>query len=137
MKRIIKCDEKWIIYNSIKRKRPRGKCDEPLSFSPKACLYSKEMMFWIGCNWKSILYYELVPDRLNHSVVEQCQELANRKGVVRTTQNRVFLGRIDRNMCCLGEMTCFTHHTQLNLHLQITIYSNPCKILLMEKKTLL
>ena len=88
-------DEKWILYNSVERKRLWGKRNEPPPTTPKAGLHPKKVMC-IWWDWKGVLYYELLLenqtinsnkycsqlDQLKVALDEKCPELVNRKCII-------------------------------------------------------
>lgn len=96
LKRIITGDEKWVVYNNVKRKRSWSKKDEKAQSTSKAEIHQKKVMLSVWWDYKGIVYYELLPsnttinsdvycqqmDKLNASLQEKRPELVNRKGVV-------------------------------------------------------
>ena len=73
MKRIITGDEKWVVYNNVKRKRSWSRKDEPAQSVSKANIHQKKVMLSVW--WDQL-------DKLNDSLKEKRPELINRKGVV-------------------------------------------------------
>ncbi|XP_023230347.1 histone-lysine N-methyltransferase SETMAR-like [Centruroides sculpturatus] len=96
LKRIITGDEKWIVYNNVKRKRSWCKHGDAPSTSAKASLHPKKVMLCIWWDWRGIIYYELLPENqtinsekycsqlseLKRAIDQKRPELANRKGIV-------------------------------------------------------
>lgn len=96
LKRLITGDEKWIVYQNIKRKRSWVKPKDSPIRQPKAGLHPKKVMLSVWWDWKGIIYYELLPsnktinaveygrqlDELKAAVDKKRPEIANRKGVV-------------------------------------------------------
>jgi [histone H3]-lysine36 N-dimethyltransferase SETMAR len=56
LNRIITGDEKWIVYNNIKRKRSWNKKDEPLQRTLKADIHQKTMMLSVWWYFKGIVF---------------------------------------------------------------------------------
>ncbi|GFX27074.1 histone-lysine N-methyltransferase SETMAR [Trichonephila clavipes] len=95
LKRLITGDEKWVVYNNIKRKRSWSRPSEPTQTS-KADIHQKKVLLSVWWNYKGIVYFELLPPnrtinsdvyieqltKLNNAVEEKRPELTNRKGVV-------------------------------------------------------
>ena len=81
-------DEKWILYNNVEQKRSWGKRNEPPPTTPKAGLHPKKMTLCIWCDWKGVLYYELLLERLiptstaPNALDEKRPELVNRKRII-------------------------------------------------------
>ncbi|XP_017795708.1 PREDICTED: histone-lysine N-methyltransferase SETMAR-like [Habropoda laboriosa] len=96
LKRIITGDEKWVVYNNVKRKRSWSRKDEPAQSVSKANIHQKKVMLSVWWDVKGIVFFELLPDnttinsevychqldKLNDSLKEKRPELINRKGVV-------------------------------------------------------
>lgn len=96
LKRIITGDEKWVVYNNVKRKRSWSKKDEPAQSTSKADIHQKKVMLSVWWDFKGIVSFELLPDnttinsevychqldKLNDSLKQKRPELINRKGVV-------------------------------------------------------
>lgn len=96
LKRMITGDEKWIVYDNVKRKRSYGKRDEPPQTTPKQNIHAQKIMLCVWWDFKGIVYYELLPqnqtinserycaqlDRLKAAIDEKRPELANRYGVI-------------------------------------------------------
>ena len=88
--------EKWILYDSVERKRSWGKRNEPPPTTPKAGLHPKKVMLCIWWDWKGVLYYEILPenqtinsnkycsqfDQLKAALEKNHPELVNRKGII-------------------------------------------------------
>ncbi|KAG6795545.1 Ammar1 transposase [Apis mellifera caucasica] len=95
LKRLITGDEKWVVYNNIKRKRSWSRPREPAQTS-KAGIHQKKVLLSVWWDYKGIVYFELLPlnqtinsvvyieqlTKLNNAVEEKRPELINRKGVV-------------------------------------------------------
>ena len=74
LKRLITDDEKWVVYNNIKRKRSWSRPREPAQTT------SKEGLLLVWWDYKGIVYFELLPpNRMINSVVyiEQLTKLNN------------------------------------------------------------
>lgn len=95
LKKMITGDEKWIVYNNVKRRRSWGPKNSRPQTTAKAGLHPKKMMLCIWWDIKGVVYYELLPenqtinaakyceqlDRLREAVAKKRPELANRRGV--------------------------------------------------------
>ncbi|GFW06318.1 histone-lysine N-methyltransferase SETMAR [Trichonephila clavipes] len=93
LKRLITGDEKWVVYNNIKRKRSWSQLKQHTS---KADIHQKKFLLSVWWDYKGIVYFELLPSnrtinsnvyieqltKLNNAVEEKRPELTNRKGVV-------------------------------------------------------
>lgn len=96
LKRIVTGDEKWVVYNNVKRKRSWSKKDEPPQTTAKADIHQKKVMLSVWWDYKGIVHFELLPnnatinsevychqlDKLNDALKQKRPELINRKGVV-------------------------------------------------------
>ncbi|KAG6794559.1 Ammar1 transposase [Apis mellifera caucasica] len=96
LKRLITGDEKWVVYNNIKRKRWWSRPREPAQTTSKAGIHRKKVLLSVWWDYKGIVYFELLPPnrtinsvvyieqltKLNNAVEEKRPELTNRKGVV-------------------------------------------------------
>lgn len=96
LKRLITGDEKWIVYNNVKRRRSWTKRGEPAKTIPKAEIHQKKVMLSVWWDFKGIVFFELLPmnktinsdrycgqlEKLAHSIQQERPELANQKGVV-------------------------------------------------------
>nr|KAF6281895.1 hypothetical protein mPipKuh1_010196 [Pipistrellus kuhlii] len=96
LKRLITGDEKWVVYNNIKRKRSWSRPGEPTQATSKADIHQKKVLLSVWWDYKGIVYFELLPPnrtinsdvyieqltKLNNAVEEKRPELTNRKGVV-------------------------------------------------------
>ncbi|GFV66223.1 histone-lysine N-methyltransferase SETMAR [Trichonephila clavipes] len=96
LKRIITGDEKWVVYNNVKRRGHGAKKNEPAQTISKADIYQKKVMLFVWWDFKGIVYLELLPDnttinsevychqpdKLNDALQQKRSELINRKGVV-------------------------------------------------------
>ncbi|XP_047361037.1 histone-lysine N-methyltransferase SETMAR-like [Vespa velutina] len=59
LKRIITEDEKWVVYNNVKRKRSWSKKDEPAQSISKANIHKKKLMLSVWWDFKGIvLFYD-------------------------------------------------------------------------------
>ena len=82
LKRIITGNEKWVLYNTVKRKRSWGqKCDKPLP-TPKAGLHPKKVMLCIWWDWKGVVYYELLLQGKTINSEVYCRQLDNLKTAI-------------------------------------------------------
>ena len=95
-KRIITGDKKGIVYNSVLRKGSWSKRDKSPETTSKAELHQKKIMLSVWCDWKGVVFFELLPrnqtinsdvycrqlNKFNASVKEKLRELVNRKGVI-------------------------------------------------------
>ena len=95
MKKIITGDEKWIVYNNVKRKRAWGSLGSFPQVAAKSGLHPKKVILSIWWDYKGVVYYELLPvnetitaakycdqlDRLREAVAQKRPELKNRRGV--------------------------------------------------------
>lgn len=96
LKKLITGDEKWIVYNNVKRKRSWSKPGEPPQTTPKAETHQKKVMLSIWWDYKGIVFFELLPvnttinsnvycqqlNKLNDSLQQKRPKLVNRGGVV-------------------------------------------------------
>ena len=96
LKRLITGDEKWVVYNNIKRKRSWSRPREPARTTSKADIRQKKVLLSVWWDYKGIVYFELLPSnrtinsvvyveqltKLNNAVEEKRPELTNRKDVV-------------------------------------------------------
>lgn len=96
LKRLVTGDEKWIVYNNIKRKRSWCRRNDQPQTTSKADIHAKKVMLSIWWDFKGVVFFELLPrnqtidsiaycrqlDDLNTSLTEKRPELVNRKGVV-------------------------------------------------------
>ncbi|GFX67972.1 mariner Mos1 transposase [Trichonephila clavipes] len=96
LKRLITGDEKWVVYNNIKRKRSWSRSGEPTQTTSKADIHQKKVLLKVWWDYKGIVYFELLPPnrtinsdvyieqltKLNNAVEEKRPELTNRNGVV-------------------------------------------------------
>lgn len=57
LKRLVTGDEKWIIYNNVKRKSSWRKRNEAPLTTAKAGLHPKKVMLCIWWDWRGILHY--------------------------------------------------------------------------------
>ncbi|GFV25186.1 histone-lysine N-methyltransferase SETMAR [Trichonephila clavipes] len=77
LKRIITGDEKWVVYNNVKRKRSWSKKDEPAQTISKADIHQKKDNTTIN---SEVYCHHL--DKLKDALQQERSELNNRKGVV-------------------------------------------------------
>ncbi|KAG6802176.1 Ammar1 transposase [Apis mellifera caucasica] len=96
LKRLITGDEKWVVYDNIKRKRSWSRLREPAQTTSKAGIHQKKVLLSVWWDYKGIVYFELLPPnrtinsvvyieqltKLNNAVEEKRPELTNRKNVV-------------------------------------------------------
>ena len=96
LKRPITGDEKWVVYNNIKRKRWWSRPREPARTTSKAGIRRKKVLLSVWWDYEGIVYFELLPPnrtinsvvyieqltKLNNAVEEKRPELTNRKSVV-------------------------------------------------------
>ncbi|GFY18015.1 mariner Mos1 transposase [Trichonephila clavipes] len=96
LKRLITGDEKWVVYNNIKRKRSWSKLGEPTQTTSKADIHQKKVLLSVWWDYKGVVYFDLLPSnrtinfdvyieqltKLNNAVEEKWPELTNRKDVV-------------------------------------------------------
>jgi [histone H3]-lysine36 N-dimethyltransferase SETMAR len=57
LKRIITGDEKWVVFNNIKRKRSWNKKVEPVQSTLKADIHQKTMMLSVWCYFNGIVFF--------------------------------------------------------------------------------
>jgi len=57
LKRIITGDEKWVVYNNVKRKRSWSKKDEPAQSTSKADIHQKKVMLSVWWDFKGIVFF--------------------------------------------------------------------------------
>ncbi|GFW35816.1 histone-lysine N-methyltransferase SETMAR [Trichonephila clavipes] len=57
LKRIITGDEKWVVYNNVKRKRSWRKKDEPAQTISKADIHQKKVMLSVWWDFKGIVFF--------------------------------------------------------------------------------
>ena len=95
LKRIITGDEKWVVYNNVKRKRSWSKKDELAQSTSKTDIHQKKVMLFVWWDFKGIGFFELLLDdttinsevychqldKLNDSLKQERPEFINRKGV--------------------------------------------------------
>ena len=58
LKRIVTDDEKWVVYNNVKRKRTWSKKDEPARTISKLDIHLKKVMLSVWWDLKRIVYFE-------------------------------------------------------------------------------
>jgi len=57
LKRIITGDEKWVVYNNVKRKRSWSKKDELTQSTSKADIHQKKVMLSVWWDFKGIVFF--------------------------------------------------------------------------------
>ena len=62
LKRIVTGDEKWVVYNNVKRKRSWSKKDTPAQTTSKLDIHQKKVMLFVWWDFNRIVYFELLPD---------------------------------------------------------------------------
>lgn len=96
LKRVIKGDKKWVMYNNIRRQKSWCHPGELSHLVAKADLHPKKTMLNVQWDWRSVLYFEVLPygqtidakkycaqlDKLKQAVAEKRPGLANRKNVI-------------------------------------------------------
>jgi histone-lysine N-methyltransferase SETMAR len=96
LKWVVTGDEKWVVYNNIRRKRSWCDPGESSQSVAKADLHPKKVMLSVWWDWRGVLYFELLPcgqtidakkycaqlENLKRAGTEKRPELANRKDVV-------------------------------------------------------
>ncbi|XP_025264307.1 histone-lysine N-methyltransferase SETMAR-like [Camponotus floridanus] len=95
LERIITGDEKWVVYNNVKRKRSWTKKDEPAQSTSKADIHKKKVMLSISWDFKGIVFLSFYRtttinsevychqlDKLNDSLKQKRSKLIKRKGIV-------------------------------------------------------
>ncbi|XP_046831404.1 histone-lysine N-methyltransferase SETMAR-like [Vespa crabro] len=84
LKRIITGNEKWVVYNNVKRKRSWSKKDESAQSISKANIHQKKMMLSTlpdNTTINSEVYCHQL-DKLNDALQQKRSELIKRKGVM-------------------------------------------------------
>jgi histone-lysine N-methyltransferase SETMAR len=95
LKRLVTCDEKWIFYDNVIRKREWLRPGEAPKPTPKKNLHSKKLMICVWWDMEGIIYellrsnktinsevYCQQLDRVNECLKEKRPHLDSRKGVV-------------------------------------------------------
>lgn len=96
LKRVVTGDEKWVMYNNIRRQKSWCRPGESSHSVAKADLHPKKAMLSVWWDWRGVLYFEVLPygqtidakkycaqlDKLKQAVAEKRPGLANRKGVI-------------------------------------------------------
>ena len=59
---IVTGDEKLVVYNNVKRKRSWSKKYEPVQSTSKPDIYYNKDMLSVWCDFRRIVYFELLPD---------------------------------------------------------------------------
>lgn len=57
LKRIITGDEKWVVYNNVKRKRSWSRKDEPAQSISKANIHQKKVMLSVWWDFKGVVFW--------------------------------------------------------------------------------
>lgn len=89
LKRIITGDEKWILYNNVRRKRSWGKRDEQPSTTAVKSFHPKKVMLCIWWDWKGIIYYELLKERETIDSIKYCAQLDKLKAAIEEKRPRL------------------------------------------------
>ena len=144
--RLVAGDEKWILYNNVKRKRRRPAPGEPLQTVGKPELHPKKYILCIFWDCKTPIFYELL--EMNETI-----NTANKRTIWRQQFKKnihqlsieiiFFFTRIMRD--CMFQLSPFkiwkdlagvlliTHRTPQIWHLQTFIYSVCYNISFLEK----
>ncbi|GFT24873.1 histone-lysine N-methyltransferase SETMAR [Trichonephila clavipes] len=80
LKRIITGDEKWVVYNNVKRKRSWSIKDEPAQTISKADIHQKKLLPDNTTINSKVYCHQL--DKLNDAFQQKRSELIKRKGTV-------------------------------------------------------
>ena len=89
-------NEKWILYNTVERKRSWGKSEMNHHQPHQRPLHPEKVTLCVWWEWKGLLYYELLPenqtinfnkycsqlDQLKAALDEKRPELVNRKCII-------------------------------------------------------
>jgi len=75
LKRDITGDEKWITYDTRKRKRLWIRDGEPSQTFAKPGLTSKKVLLCVWWDWKGIVHYELLPSDQTIDSQLYCEQL--------------------------------------------------------------
>lgn len=82
LKRMITGDEKWVMYNNIKRRRSWcGPTESPQSVAKPDC-HSKKVLLCIWWDWKGVIYYDLLPSGQTINATRYCAQLEELKEAV-------------------------------------------------------
>ncbi|XP_076764836.1 histone-lysine N-methyltransferase SETMAR-like [Xylocopa sonorina] len=131
LKRIITGDEKWVVYNNVKRKRSWSRKDEPAQSVSKANIHQKKLLPDNTTINSEVYCHQL--DKLNDSLKEKRPELINRKGSTRIMRDLTQVWSLAKNFYSLNGTYCNIHHILQIWRLPTTICSGPCKIFWMAK----
>ena len=86
--KLITCDEKWVLYKNVKRKRQwcdRGERPTP---EPKAPLHGKKVLLSVFWDHEGVLLFELLPENTTVTAEYYCGQLQRLKNVVEATRSR-------------------------------------------------
>ncbi|XP_029641251.1 histone-lysine N-methyltransferase SETMAR-like [Octopus sinensis] len=74
LRRIVTGDEKWVVYNNVKR-RSRKKAEDSPKQTPKAGFHPKKVLLSKWWDWKGVIFFELLP--LNKTINPEvyCEQL--------------------------------------------------------------
>lgn len=111
--RVITGDEKWILYNNVRRKRQWCDHDSRPIQQPRGGLHPKKILLSVWWDIKGIIYHELLDDNQTITAEVYCQQLRrlkevlqkkrpsliNRKGVILQHDNaKPHTARITKNL---------------------------------------
>ena len=82
LKQIVMGNDKWLLYNNVEWKRSWGKRNEPPPTTPKAGLHPKKVMLCIWCDWKGVLYYEVLLENQTINSNKYCSQLDQLKAAL-------------------------------------------------------
>ncbi|XP_026825471.1 histone-lysine N-methyltransferase SETMAR-like [Ooceraea biroi] len=94
--RLITCDEKWIFYDNVVRKRSWCESESSAQRTPKRNIHGQKIMLSVWWDVRGIVYYELLPrnqtintdlycqqlERVQTKLKELRPQLVNRKGIL-------------------------------------------------------
>jgi [histone H3]-lysine36 N-dimethyltransferase SETMAR len=84
LKQIITCDEKWVCYNNITRKRQWVKRTEHAKPTPKPPLHQKKRMLSVWWGTRGVVYWELVPPNKTIDNIVYCAQIERLTEKLRT-----------------------------------------------------
>ncbi|XP_066253847.1 uncharacterized protein [Euwallacea similis] len=87
LKQIVTGDEKWIIYENVKRKRSWGHSSQPPQTTSKVGLHPKKIMLSVWWDFKGT---ELLPSGKTIDSTLYCSQLTKLKEAIRTKQPELF-----------------------------------------------